>query len=280
MKPLDHGALAEALLPAILRAARVEMRHYASGVAVERKADASPVTAADREAEAVLLEALWQAARGVPVIAEESMSLAAAPRPGSMFFLVDPLDGTREFADRCGEFTINIGLVADGAPVFGMIYAPAFSTLYVTLREGQAVEAQISPESTGVSLSGCALSELRAREPQPGALVALQSRFLRSPETDAFLARHAISHTRRVGSSLKFCLLARGEADCYPRFGPTKEWDTAAGQAILAAAGGHVIAADGLPLRYGKAQSDYLNPHFVAWGRRPQDARTVTETST
>jgi 3'(2'), 5'-bisphosphate nucleotidase len=275
MRPLDHALLADALLPAVLAAGRIEMGHYASGVAVETKADTSPVTVADREAEAVLLDGLWRAARGVPVVAEESMALGIVPARGTTFFLVDPLDGTREFINRVGEFTVNIGLVIGEAPVFGIIYAPALELLYVTLGPERAVETRVAPDARVKSFHDCTLAEMRTREPDVGALVALESRSHRTSATEAFLAGYAIAGSRRAGSSLKFCLIARGEADFYPRLGPTKEWDTAAGQAILAAAGGVVATLSGAPLQYGKADRDYLNPDFVAWGRRPLAPRAA-----
>jgi 3'(2'), 5'-bisphosphate nucleotidase len=268
MRSVEIVKLADALLPAVLAAGRIEMRHYTAGVEVERKADSSPVTAADREAEAVILEGLWSAARGIPVVAEESMSLGAAPAGGTTFFLVDPLDGTREFIDKSGEFTINIGLIVGEAPMFGMIYAPALELLYVTLGSDCAVETRLAPDSSATCLADCALSELRTREPDLKALMALESRSHRTSATESFLTRYPIADSRKAGSSLKFCIIARGDADLYPRLGPTKEWDTAAGQAILAAAGGVVTTLDGASLGYGKVDRDYLNPDFVAWGRR------------
>ncbi len=245
------------------------MRLYDRGVMVTEKADSSPVTAADREAEALILDGLWHAARGVPVVAEESMALGEVPPRGSTFFLVDPLDGTREFLARNGEFTINIGLVVGTAPVFGMIYAPALGALYVTMGQGYAVEAYIPVQSVQPKLSQTPLRELRTRSPNIEALTVLESRSHRTAETEDFLKRYAIAEVKRAGSSLKFCRIARGDADFYVRLGPTKEWDTAAGQAILEAAGGTVATLDGVPLTCGHADADYLNPHFVAWGRKP-----------
>lgn len=268
MRLLDHSALADALLPVVLAAGRAEMRYFITGVEVERKPDESPVTAADREAEALLLEGLWQAARGVPVVAEESASIGVLPNPSTSFFLVDPLDGTREFVERCGEFTINIGLIRDREPVFGLIYAPALSTLFVTLDERRAVEVRIAPDARVTSLKDCAVVDIRTREPAREALIALESRFHRSPATDKILSGYAIASSKIAGSSLKFCVLARGDADLYVRMGPTMEWDTAAGQAILTAAGGTVTRVGGEVLTYGKADVGYLNPHFIAWGKR------------
>jgi 3'(2'), 5'-bisphosphate nucleotidase len=267
MRPLDYCALADALLPAVLAAGRAEMAYFTTGVEVEQKSDASPVTAADREAEAIILDGLWHAARGVPVVAEESASLGALPSPSTSFFLVDPLDGTREFVNRCGEFTVNIGLVSDGVPVFGLIYAPALSALFVTLDKGRAVEVQVAPDARVKSLADCSLTELKTRQPDVDALKVLESRSHRSPATDGFLRGYAVASSIRAGSSLKFCMIARGDADFYARIGPTMEWDTAAGQAILAGAGGVVTRLGGDVLTYGKADVGYLNPHFVAWGR-------------
>lgn len=249
------------------------MRYFKAGVAVETKADSSPVTAADREAEAILLDALRQAAPGVPVIAEESAGGAARPAPGTPFFLVDPLDGTRGFVGGSNEFTINIGLVVGGVPVFGLIYAPALAALYVTLGSKRAVYAELPPDREGVDLAECRLELLRTRAPDPEALVALVSRSHQDePETQAILARHRAAHTDYMSSSIKFCLIARGQADFYPRLGPTSEWDTAAGHAILAAAGGSVTTLDGMTLTYGKADQAFRNPAFVAWACTPPAA--------
>ncbi len=249
------------------------MRHLGAGVAVEAKADASPVTVADREAEALILEGLGHAAPGVPVVAEESAAAGHQVSPGATFFLVDPLDGTREYVDRCGEFTINIGLVAALRPVFGMIYAPALGELFVTLGARRAVKAHIPVQSSRASLHDAELAGIKTRLPDASALTALVSRSHPAPGTEAFLARYDVSEAIRVGSSLKFCRIAEGRADLYARLGPTKEWDTAAGQAILEAAGGTVAMLDGGPLVYGKAADDYFNPHFAAWGGAPVSPR-------
>lgn len=269
MRTIDFPSLAERLLPAVLAAGTVQMRLYEGGCAVESKADSSPVTEADRESEAVLLEGLWKAARGVPVIAEESMALGTAPAAGTTFFLVDPLDGTREFVSRRNEFTINIGLVVAARPVFGLIYAPVLGELYVTLGEGRAVSAHIPVHAAAPRLADMALHTLATRAPDERALTVLESHSHRTPETERFLAGYDLAEVKRAGSSLKFCRIASGAADFYARLGPTKEWDTAAGQAILEAAGGQVTTLDGAPLTYGHAERAYLNPHFVAWARAP-----------
>lgn len=270
---LSHAELAAALLDPVLEAGRIEMMHYRSGVAVETKADHSPVTAADREAEAVLLAALAIIAPGVPVIAEEEMSAGNEPDVGDVFFLVDPLDGTREFIRRRGEFTVNVALVIERQPRFGIIYAPALGQLYVTLGADRAASAKIDAEAqVPPALTLSDFTDIRTRAPNPDKLIAATSRSHLNAETEAFLRRYRIAERRDAGSSLKFCLLARGDADIYPRLGPTMEWDTAAGHAILVAAGGAVTTVEGGEFRYGKAGEGYLNSSFVAWGtKRPID---------
>lgn len=268
MNWLQHQDLARALLPAVLEAGRIEMRHFRSGVAVEEKSDSSPVTAADLEAEAVLIAALEQAAPGVPVIAEERAAAGDLPAIGATFFLVDPLDGTREFIAGRDEFTINIGLIEDRRPVFGIIYAPARGHLFLTRGPGEAVEAAVQPGDPVPDAASAKFKSILSREPDPDALVSLQSRS-HSTAGEAFLGPLNIVECRRLGSSLKFCLIARGEADVYGRLGQTCEWDTAAGHAILAAAGGRVTNLAGEDLMYGNANARFTNPEFVAWGRKP-----------
>lgn len=266
MPAIDNRQLVAALLPAVLTAGAIEMRYYCEGCAVESKADASPVTAADREAEAVLVAAIAAAAPGIPIVAEEEVAAGRMPALGSEFFLVDPLDGTREFIAQRGEFTVNIALVRDGAPVFGIVYAPACDELYVTLAPDVAAMAKVAPREGPVTLDEIGLTPIRTRAPDPNALVALVSRSHATPETEALLARFAISSRTNAGSSLKFCAIARGAADIYPRIGRTMAWDTAAGHAVLAAAGGSVTTLDGKPLRYGNSMATLCNPNFIAWG--------------
>ncbi len=267
MKAAEGRRLVEGLLPAVLAAGRIEMRHFAADVAVETKADTTPVTAADREAEEVLLKGLHEVAPGVPVVAEEAVAAGRIPEIGDSFFLVDPLDGTRAFIKKSPEFTINIGLVEGGRPVFGIIYVPARGELYATLASDEVVETHIAPDAANASLEACELTRLHTRAPDPNALVAFASRSHAAQSTEEFLARLPIAETRKASSSLKFCLIAKGEADLYARLGQTSEWDTAAGHAILAAAGGCVTMLDGAPLLYGKSGEGFANPHFVAWGR-------------
>ncbi len=265
---LEHSRLADQLLGASLRAGAAIMRHRRSGVSVEAKADDSPVTAADREAEEIILEALARSAPGVPVVAEEAVSRGENPALDSAFFLVDPLDGTREFVAGGTDFTVNIGLIVEGVPRFGLIYAPALDQLYLTLSDADAVELRISPDARPTGLADVAPRPIRTREPDPARLVAVASRSHRTPENERFVTDPRIASCRNIGSSLKFCLVARGEADIYPRFGATSEWDTAAGHAIVLAAGGAVTTIDGDALVYGKAGSGYINPSFVVWGQR------------
>lgn len=261
--------LADALLPAVLAAARVELAYFSSAVEVITKADDTPVTVADREAEAILIKAIEALAPGIPIVAEEAMASGTTiADPGECFFLIDPLDGTREFISKRGEFTINIALVRKGTPVFGLIYAPVSGDLYVTLATDDCVHARLTPDANPERLAAVTLTPVRAREPDSGGLVAMVSRSHMNKSTEDYLATLPIAERRAAGSSLKFCLVAAGEADVYPRVGATSEWDIAAGHAILQAAGGRLVAMDGTELRYGKASDKYKNPSYVAWGKR------------
>ncbi len=266
MSAIEHTRLASALLPAVLTAGAIEMRYYRAGVAVETKADESPVTAADREAEAVLVAAIAAAAPGVPIVAEEAVASGQMPVLGTEFFLVDPLDGTREFIAQRGEFTVNVALIRNGAPIFGIVYAPARDELYVTLAPDIAAMARIAPREGNIALDEIGLRTIHTRAPEPTALAALVSRSHSTPETEDFLSRFDIAARCDAGSSLKFCVIARGDADIYPRLSRTMAWDTAAGHAVLAAAGGNVTTLDGQPLRYGNTAAALANPSFVAWG--------------
>jgi len=242
------------------------MRHYEAGVEVLTKADESPVTIADREAEEILLAALKQIAPDVPVIAEEAVSEGRIPSIADRFFLVDPLDGTKEFIGKRGEFTVNVALIEAGVPVFGIVYAPALGQLYATLGAGKAGLARLSPDARPTGLAACGFTAIRVRPPDLAGLTAVASRSHMTVETETYLARYAIAERRDSGSSLKFCAIARGDADIYPRLAPTMEWDIAAGHAVLQAAGGSVTAPDGQPMQYGKAEAGFRNGHFVAWG--------------
>jgi 3'(2'), 5'-bisphosphate nucleotidase len=275
--PLEFAALADALLPAVLRAGALELRYFRSGTQVEHKADASPVTAADREAEAILVEALNTVAPGIPVVAEEAASAGVYPAIGREFFLVDPLDGTREFVSGSEDFTVNIALVRDGRPNLGIVYAPATGQLYAGLGNsgelGSAIEVIVPADvRDGTSnrqirnLAELSPRVIQCRVPKLEALTVVSSRSHRTAEVEEFLSPFNVRERRLVGSSLKFVTVARGDADLYPRIGSINEWDTAAGHAVLVAAGGTVTTFDGLPLMYGKAAAKFRNPDFIAWG--------------
>ena len=260
----DEGELARKLLPAIIRAGAATMLHFRIATGVDIKRDGSPVTIADQLSEEILLTALAAIAPDIPVVAEEASAAGIVPQTGQQFFLVDPLDGTREFTNGIGEFTINIGLIEGGVPTFGIIYAPAVSKLYVTLSRTHAATAMIDPDHSGPDLATLSLTRInvRQRDPQSG-LTVVASRSHGSIELEQWLSGITIADRSNIGSSLKFCLVAEGAADLYPRLGPIKEWDTAAGHAIVAAAGGTVTKLDGAPLLYGKRDAAFLNPPFI-----------------
>lgn len=232
----------------------VVMRHYEEGAAARIKADRSPVTDADEEAEKLILAQLAMDFPGVPVVAEEEAAAGRIMDVGAHFFLVDPVDGTKEFIRRSGEFTVNIGEIRDGIPVAGVVFAPAIDRLFV----GAAGEGAFE-------LSGGTWKEITTRRPAADGLVAVSSKSHPDTQTDALLGTLTIKGHVNAGSSLKFCLVAAGEADIYPRAGQTMEWDTAAGHAVLTAAGGSVTDWDGKPFRYGKP--GFLNTAFIARGK-------------
>jgi 3'(2'), 5'-bisphosphate nucleotidase len=245
------------------QAGRLILRHYANVSEVRTKADASPVTRADEEAEALILDLLARLEPGIPVIAEESVARGHVPALGPRFFLVDPLDGTKEFLQKNGEFTVNIALVEHGRPILGVVIAPAKARAFIGDGPNGAFELA-APDDLPLEMS--AARRIRARTPPSEGLVAVVSRTHRDTKTDHYLATYHVTNLVAAGSSLKFCLVATGEADIYPRHGTTMEWDTAAGQAVLEAAGGSVKTLEGKPLVYGKADRGFVNPHFVARG--------------
>lgn len=263
MTNADDACLVDALVSIAFAAGREAMRIYAGPIAVAHKDDASPVTEADRCCEAVILKGLAGIAPEIPVLAEESVSEGRIPDLGEEFFVVDPLDGTKEFISRNGEFTINIGLARRGRPVLGVVFAPAIGKLYAGASGAGAFRLAVDD-------SGAAgpRQPIAARPAPAGGLVAVGSRSHRSPETDDFLKSLNVADFAAAGSSLKFCMVAEGAADVYPRLGRTMEWDTAAGQAVLEAAGGRVIVhPSGEALAYGKKERGFDNPPFIAWGR-------------
>lgn len=257
MLPPDLSALADALESTVRAAGAAILEVYNSDFAVCHKGDASPVTAADAAGEAVILADLARLTPDIPVVAEEAMSAGHCPKIGDgPFWLVDPLDGTKEFIKRNGEFTVNIGLVQAGRPSLGLVYLPVGDVLY--RGHGLGTAQRITPD-TGREAIAC-------RRPPGEGLVVLSSR---SHATDAALAAFLkgvrVKETLAAGSSLKFCRVAEGVADLYPRFGPTCEWDTCAAQAVLEAAGGSVTTEDGGPFLYGKTPS-FRNSVFIARG--------------
>ena len=260
----DLQDLALVFARAAVAAGELVMAVYQRGFAMRAKADASPVCEADERSEALIIDRLREACPGIAVVAEESFSRGIVPELGSDFILVDPLDGTREFASRNGEFTVNIALIREGAPVCGVVYAPAFGRLWISA--GDAYACDVAPGGAVPPLGGMRpihVRPLEGREP-----VAAISRSHLNDETQALMARLGARENRPAGSALKFCLLAEGRADVYPRVGPTMEWDIAAGDAVLRAAGGVVTGLDGAPLRYGRKASGFASPDFVAFGDR------------
>ena len=240
---------------------------YNQDFSVEYKQDDSPVTKADQLAEDIILTSLKSLAPDIPVIAEEAASAGQIPDVGPSFFLVDPLDGTKEFIDKNGEFTVNIALIDQGVPVFGIVYAPAISSLYATFGRNHAVRMTLEVESKFPEQIKQRIHTLKTKTPGPNGLNVIASRSHMNAKTRAYLETINVASLVNAGSSLKFCRLAEGSADIYPRFAPTMEWDTAAGHAVLLAAGGTVLAPDNQPLRYGKKHTNYLNSHFTAFAR-------------
>ncbi|MHB8812823.1 MAG: 3'(2'),5'-bisphosphate nucleotidase CysQ [Steroidobacteraceae bacterium] len=253
--------LIEALLAAAVAAGRAALDIYRAGFTVTQKADQSPVTAADHASEKIILERLAQLAPTVPAVAEEAVAAGSIPQVGEEFFLVDPLDGTKEFIHRRGEFTVNIALIRRRMPALGVVYAPVGGALYA----GNVATARAFRCLHPADAATAGPREpLRVRAVPAAGITAVVSRSHSTPETDAYLNHYTVSDRVSIGSSLKFCLVAAGEADLYPRLGPTMEWDTAAGHAVLTAAGGKVLAPGGEPLAYGKP--GFRNSFFIASG--------------
>ena len=258
---IKHSATAAHLAAIAHAAGTLIMRHYRDGAAARIKDDWSPVTDADEEAEALILEALARDFPGVAVAAEEEVAAGRGCKPCAHFFLVDPLDGTREFLKRNGEFTVNIAEVKDGVPLSGAVYAPAKARLFY----GDAMGAFEILQDPDAAFDLGAARAIRTRTPGEDGLVAVGSRSHPDKETEDFLARFNIRQCIGTGSSLKFCLVAAGEADIYARAGRTMEWDTAAGHAVVNAAGGSITRWDGTPFLYGKP--NFENGGFVVRGQ-------------
>lgn len=262
----DLRAAALALTDAAAKAGAAIMAHYGATDGIDHKEDDSPVTQADRDANDILEAALRDFAPNIPIVSEETASDRKA-KLGRTFFLVDPLDGTKEFIKKRSDFTVNVALIDDGFPCFGLVYAPARDLLAVTIADGVAIEAAMPPDAAGADLNALSHKRLHARAADPEAITALVSLSHLDGKTEDFLNGFSIAERSGAGSSVKFLEIARGNADLYPRLAPTMEWDTAAGQAVLEAAGGHVVDMRGTRFAYGKVDAGLKNTNFVAWGR-------------
>jgi 3'(2'), 5'-bisphosphate nucleotidase len=254
---MDTSELLEEVVAIARSAGEVALQVYAAEFTVRDKADKSPVTEADEQAESRILAGLLALTPHVPVVSEEAHSRGRVPQIDGRFWLADPLDGTREFIDRTGEFTVNIALIEDGEPSLGVVLAPALGRVFGGAR---GIGAFVEHDGKRRSIA--------CRRPPAEGLTVVSSRSHGDKAAlSAFLAGRRVASSAYTGSSLKFCLVAAGEADLYPRLGRTMEWDTAAGHAVLAAAGGRVTTLDGRELIYAKPE--FSNPHFVAMGLVP-----------
>ncbi len=255
---MAQDGLLDVALRAALAGGEAVMRVYADPFEVTHKDDKTPLTEADLASERVIVAMLQEAFPDIPVVSEETVPAAGFVAPADRFWLVDPLDGTREFVAKSGEFAVLIGLVEHGVPVLGVVHGPAIAVTYTADGPGSAMRRH----------GAGAWERIQARAPAAAGVVVVHSR---SHENSRRLAEYfegrSVLERTQCGSALKFGVLAAGEADFYPRFGTTMEWDTAAGQAVLEAAGGHVFGLDGAPLRYGKP--GLKNDGFLAWGARP-----------
>jgi 3'(2'), 5'-bisphosphate nucleotidase len=254
--PARPADLLPAVLDAVAAASTAILEVYAGGHDVEYKADESPITRADRAAHEILSVRLARITPTIPVLSEEAEDCHDRAVRGAwrQLWLVDPLDGTKEFISRNGEFTVNVALVRDHSPVLGVVAAPALGLTYCAAEGAGAFRRRNGAEAEPIRVRAAA-----------DPLVVVGSRSHRGDSLDALLAKLGPHELRPMGSALKFCLVAEGSADFYPRLGPTSEWDTAAAQAVLELAGGAVTQLDGSPLRYNERDT-LLNPHFVAFG--------------
>lgn len=258
--PYKGRELLLALADAVSAAGRLLIERRADPGAVRVKPDGSPVSDADERAQDLLVARVAHIAPGVPIAAEECFDPKAALGADGLHLLIDPIDGTKEFLSGRSDFTVNIAMVARGTPVLGCVYAPARGRIYLAGAEAQS--ARLKPGDRVSSSELVAISTRAIPEDGPSALV---SRAHLDDKTREFLDSISVSHRHGLGSSLKFCLIAEAKADLYPRLAPTMEWDTAAGHAVLAAAGGAVLTPNGAPLRYGKPSRRHNG--FIAWGR-------------
>jgi 3'(2'), 5'-bisphosphate nucleotidase len=262
--PQERDSLARLFAEIASDAGVAVMEVYESNFETRTKADYSPVSDADERAEEIILARLEKVLPDIPVLAEERAAREGLGNQiADAFLLVDPVDGTKEFVQRKGDFTVNIALITGGEPVAGCVFAPARREMYFGGGEARLIEhfAPGSMISQGRALKTRAYPE--------GGLTAVTSSSHLNDQTKKLLARLPIASQTAIGSSLKFCWVAAAKADIYPRWGPTMEWDTAAGHAVLQAAGGQVLQPDGAPFVYGKGAKGFENGPFVAWGRQP-----------
>ena len=255
---MNYAKICEIFRSLALTSGEVIMDVYnSSSFEVLLKSDDSPVTIADKKADEVISKGLKKYFPEVPIVTEEQVK--SHDLSASVFFIVDPLDGTKEFIKRRGDFTVNIALVANGEPIRGIVYAPARQRLFYTDENGEAVEEMAYFSVSKIGL----VKKIKTALSDNTALKVVASKSHRDEKTDEYISKYRCKELISAGSSLKFCLIASGEADLYPRFGQTMEWDTAAGHAILSAAGGRVLQVqDKQPLKYGKPH--YRNPFFIA----------------
>jgi len=259
MAPLQHTVLLPRVREIAWLAGAEILKFYRRDFSVREKADRSPVTEADEAAEKIIIPALQALAPDVPVVAEEMMAGGAKVNVGDgPFWLVDPLDGTKEFVEHRDEFTVNIALVENRRPVLGVVYVPAREETYAAAGPGTAMASRGNRQERGIAAR---------RPPADGVVVTASRRHGDQDQMDHLLGTMKVKETKITGSSVKFCLIAAGEADIYPRYGNTSEWDTAAGHAVLIGAGGSVRTLDGAELLYAKP--NFLNPEFIARGVEP-----------
>jgi 3'(2'), 5'-bisphosphate nucleotidase len=262
--------LLDDLTTIVSAAAAAILAARASALDPRTKPDFSPVTAADEAAEAVILDGLARVLPGIPVVSEEAAGRTIPDHLGEQFVLVDPLDGTRELLAGRNEFTVNVAIVSAGRPVLGIVSAPALGLVW----RGQGGRAERLRLAPGAPAGGAhERGAIRTRSCPATGLIAAISRSHLDPETQAFLARLPVGETVSGGSAIKFCQVAEGAADIYPRFGTTCEWDVAAGHAVLSAAGGSVMMPEGTPLPYGRIAERFRVRSFIAWGDPSAAAR-------
>ena len=265
--PQDAQRHLDALTDIVARAAAATLATPFSSVATRIKTDLTPVTAADELSESIILEGLSRLLPGVPVIAEESVGQRRPTQLEPSFVVVDPLDGTREFLAGRDEFTVNVAIVTNGIPIAGIIAAPARGLLWRGIVGGIAerLHLRLGTDQSGSLAKAYGRQPIHTR-PAPGRLTVATSRSHLDEATEDFLARLPLAKRYLCGSSVKFCYLAQGEADVYPRLSPTREWDVAAGHAGVTAAGGRITDSKGAALHFGAGRGDFIVPEFIAWG--------------